>query len=136
MFSSFFGNAFESAANAKRFCEADHRLFAKAFVGKGGLYQAFRFGLRDLSLPSRRLNVGFVLEGDAAFGRYLAIYQSHLASEHPNTELLILARQRAFAAIWGGHNPALLTTLPDKVKFDPGELNPLVLPMGWHHREV
>lgn len=115
---------------ATRFCEVDHLFMAQAFVGKGGLYQAFRFDCPQGTF-SDRLSIGFTIESETAFNRYLRLYDSYIASHHPNDELLLKVRLMTFAATWGSFNPSLLQALPKQTPFGPGELNLLVLPAAW-----
>jgi hypothetical protein len=125
---------FPTATINARFSHSDHLALAKAFVGKGGLYQAFCIGLPVKGGLYQKLQVLFVLQGDQAYWKYLALYQSYLAEKVPTPELLLEVRKQTFATIWGGYNPTRLQAPAQKDPFLPDELNLLVLPMGWHSR--
>lgn len=125
---------FPTATVSARFGHGDHLALAKAFVGKGGLYQAFCIGQPVKSGLYQKLQVLFVLERDQAYWDYLKLYQSHLAGRTPTPQLLLEVRKQTFATIWGGYDPSRLQAPAQKDPFLPDELNLMVLPMGWHGR--
>lgn len=116
------------------FGEADYKMLAGALVGKGNVYQAFRFG--QPSYPTAVVSIGFGVRKDSEFDRYLQLYLAFLKDHGQSEEGIILTRLATFRAHFKTEIDEHFYGLPDQEPFTEANLNVIVFPYGWENREL